>query len=415
MQLEIKRRLSLRLTFLLFAVGSLLSTVTILYVCRKIAQFLLKPSSSVITIPFRAIVEWMVNQIGSVPIQLLVGVLLYTGIYLWLTQGTQRYWEQIRTAVTAVGSGDLDVALPVRGRGELAGMAEQFNKMTAELNSSLGQINSWLEGIAEGRLDDEIAAENSELAKVAKSINQMSLRLKQSIEEERLAERSKNDLITGVSHDLRTPLTSILGFLKAIEEDQYKDEVELRYYVNIAYEKARGLQKMIDDLFEYTRVNHGLPLHASTLDLNTFLHQLVEEFVPQLQQRGLQCQVTATEPPVLIDADGELLARAFENLLTNAIQYGAEGKRIDISIGQRGTAAVVQFINYGEAIPPGSLPHLFERFYRVDASRSKQTGGTGLGLAIAKSIIEAHGGHITVSSNQQRTVFEICFKLGESS
>ncbi|WP_334075734.1 sensor histidine kinase [Paenibacillus sp. A14] len=408
-----KRLMSLRLKFLLFGVGSLLLTVSMLFVCHQLAAYILELRESPFVSPFRWAVREVIQQIGSVPAMAVVGVAVFVTIYMLLTRGTTRYLNELDQALVEVGLGRLDVRIPVRTADELGNMAENLDRAMKGLHSSLQEITGGLEEIAEGRLDRKIPAQTGELAKVSESINSMADRLSRSIEEERRAERSKNDLITGVSHDLRTPLTSILGFLKAIEEDRYKDETELRYYVNIAYEKSQDLKKLIDQLFEYTRIHNGLPLQLSELDLVGFLCQLAEEFVPSLEQTGMVCRVTVGRKQVPILADGDLLVRAFENLMNNAIQYGTEGKYIDIQVGAEEGWASVKFTNYGQEIPSSSLPFLFDRFYRVEGSRSKSTGGTGLGLAIAKSIVDVHQGQISVASNPQCTVFETRFPLAE--
>ncbi|WP_334078179.1 HAMP domain-containing sensor histidine kinase [Paenibacillus sanfengchensis] len=411
--MKMKRLMSLRLKFLLFGVGSLLLTVSMLFVCHQLAAYILELRESPFVSPFRWAVREVIQQIGSVPAMAVVGVAVFVTIYMLLTRGTTRYLNELDQALVEVGLGRLDVRIPVRTADELGNMAENLDRAMKGLHSSLQEITGGLEEIAEGRLDRKIPAQTGELAKVSESINSMADRLSRSIEEERRAERSKNDLITGVSHDLRTPLTSILGFLKAIEEDRYKDETELRYYVNIAYEKSQDLKKLIDQLFEYTRIHNGLPLQLSELDLVGFLCQLAEEFVPSLEQTGMVCRVTVGRKQVPILADGDLLVRAFENLMNNAIQYGTEGKYIDIQVGAEEGWASVKFTNYGQEIPSSSLPFLFDRFYRVEGSRSKSTGGTGLGLAIAKSIVDVHQGQISVASNPQCTVFETRFPLAE--
>ncbi|MBW7461484.1 two-component sensor histidine kinase, partial [Paenibacillus sepulcri] len=189
----------------------------------------------------------------------------------------------------------------------------------------------------------------------------------------------RNDLITGVSHDLRTPLTSVLGFLGYIEQDRYRDELELRQYVSIAYEKSLVLEKLIDDLFDYTRVTSSdIPLKLEQIDLVPFLQQLADESVPALEAAGMICRVHAPSATIIVEGDGELMLRLFENLMTNAIRYGRDGRYLDIELTEeRGLTSVI-FRNYGEPIPVSHLPHLFERFYRVEASRSKKTGGSGL-------------------------------------
>lgn len=215
----------------------------------------------------------------------------------------------------------------------------------------------------------------NKLGEVAFSINQMSIQLKHSIAEERKAEKTKNDLITGVSHDLRTPLTSILGFLEVIEEDRYQDELEMRYYINIAYEKSLSLRRLIDELFEYTRINNGMPLELSELDIAGLIFQLEEEFVPVTENAGMEIRLNMQEGEFKIQADGGLLVRAYENIIANAIQYGQAGKYIDIDIAKDGDVLIVRIQNYGDPIPERDLPFIFERFYRVERSRSKQTGG----------------------------------------
>ncbi|MFX3635658.1 MAG: sensor histidine kinase [Candidatus Pristimantibacillus sp.] len=287
-----------------------------------------------------------------------------------------------------------------------------FFLMSNQIIRYLREITFGLQQIANGNLNYEIAVKSSdELGEVAYNINQMGHKLSTLIEEERKAEKTKNDLITGVSHDLRTPLTSILGFLELIENDRYKDEVELRYYIGIAYEKSLSLKKLIDDLFEFTRVNNGMPLEKIELDLNGFIRQLLEEFVPNLEAAGMKSRVYSDNTSLKIMADGDRLVRAFENLIMNAIQYGQEGRFVDVRLRQENGYAVAEVVNFGEQIPEKYLPYLFERFYRGDQSRSQQNGGTGLGLSIAKSIVELHDGTIAVKSRRGETVFETRFPL----
>jgi len=234
----------------------------------------------------------------------------------------------------------------------------------------------------------------------------MSRELHRSIEEERKAERTKNELITGVSHDLRTPLTSILGFLEVIEQDRYRDEVELRQYISIVYEKSLALRKLVDDLFEYTRISSGLPLSLGRMDLAAFLRQLADEFAPDFENAAMVCRLNLPDGAAEISADGALFARAFGNLLNNAVRYGNAGGYVEIGLRREGREWIIAVTNSGDPIPQEDLPYIFERFYRVERSRSKDTGGTGLGLAIVKSIIEAHGGTITARSGRYETTFE---------
>lgn len=409
--MSLKRLISLRVKFLASTIASLLLSLTILYLCYQAAAYILTLPNTTFWSPIRKVVRGMIQQWGSIPTMIAAGTCIFILTYWLLTRGTIRYLKEIDLALSEVELGQMDVKVPLRTSDELGHLAQRLNATVEGFSLSIREITNGLGEIAEGNLERKIPPQAGELAKIADSINHMADRLNQSIEEERLAERSKNDLITGVSHDLRTPLTSILGFLEVIEEDRYKDETELRYYVNIAYEKTKDLKKLIDQLFEYTRIQNGLPLQKSELDLNGFLGQLAEEFVPILDSAGMICRVSARQVNAVIYADGDLLVRAFENLLSNAIQYGADGKFVDIEISVDKPWARVKFINYGKEIPASSLPHLFDRFYRVDSSRSKESGGTGLGLAIAKSIIDVHQGQVSVTSSPQSTAFEVLLPL----
>lgn len=276
------------------------------------------------------------------------------------------------------------------------------------------EVDEHMEAIAEGKLDKKIPEQSKEeLGKIAKNMNEIIEKLNKSIEEERRAEQTKYDLITNVSHDLRTPLTSILGYLELIDNDKYKDEVELRYYVNIAYEKSKRLNNLINDLFQYTIMkNSTLKLKKELINVIELLNQMVLEFRLQFKKVDIECRTYFSEDKLLIMADAVKMARAFENLITNGMNYGSGTEYIDICTRKENNSAVIEIINYGEPIPSIDVPFIFERFYRVEKSRSGYTGGSGLGLAITKSIIELHEGEIFVESNYERTAFIIKLPLG---
>jgi signal transduction histidine kinase len=313
---------------------------------------------------------WIVNHIGSAPVIAIVGCLLFLAFFFWTSRNMILYLKEIRQGLQQMAAGELDHVISVKAA--------------------------------------------DELGEIASSINILGKQFQQLLQEERNAEKTKNDLITGVSHDLRTPLTSILGFQELIENDRYQDEVELRYFVNIAFEKSQHLKRLIDDLFEYTKLNNGMPLALAELDIVGFTMQLTEEFVPSLEKAGMSCRIQTAEDALWIMADGDLLVRAYDNLIANAIQYGHVGKSIDIRIEKMRDEASVQIVNYGEQVPAEDVPYIFDRFYRVDQARSAESGGTGLGLAITKSIIEAQGGAISVSSTAKETIFETRFPLPHS-
>lgn len=248
--------------------------------------------------------------------------------------------------------------------------------------------------IANGNFNHKVSIVNHNyLEELAIGVNEIVEQLKVSIDEERQAEQAKSELITNVSHDLRTPLTSIVGYVNLIHHDNYRDEVELRYYIQVIYDKVTRLNALMNDLFEYTRVqNKELSLYSVPIDIVELLGQLTVQFRIQVQEANIECRPSFPSQKLMVLADGDKLVRVFENLIINAIAYGSEGRYIDLTAYESNNMITIDITNYGQPIPSTDLPHIFERFYRVEKSRSTNTGGSGLGLAIAKSIVELHKG-----------------------
>ena len=211
-----------------------------------------------------------------------------------------------------------------------------------------------------------------------------------------------------MAHDLRTPLTSIIGYLELLAGNRQIPEDMQHKYIEIAYGKSRRLEKLIEDLFGFTKLNYGkIAMHVGQLDIVKLLGQLLEEAYPNFVEKGLSYDLQSNVPAKTINADGNLLARLFDNLIGNAIKYGADGKRVLVQIHAESETVTVSVTNYGYVIPADELPLIFNKFYRVEQSRSSSTGGTGLGLAIAKEIVDMHGGTINVTSDLDGTVFTV--------
>lgn len=263
--------------------------------------------------------------------------------------------------------------------------------------------------IANGNFNHKVSIlQHNYLKELATGVNQIVEQLKVSIEEERQTEQAKSELITNVSHDLRTPLTSIVGYVNLIHDDNYRDEVELRHYIQVIYDKVNRLNMLMNDLFEYTRVqNKELSLNYVPIDMIELLGQLTVQFRIQLQEANIECRPSFPSQKLMVLADGDKLVRVFENLIINAITYGSDGNNIDITAYEVNNMITIEITNYGQPIPSTDLPHIFERFYRVEKSRSTYTGGSGLGLAISKSIVELHNGTIEVYSDEEKTTFTV--------
>lgn len=273
----------------------------------------------------------------------------------------------------------------------------------------LDHIIGELHYIAQGHLDHRIPFRvNGNQQHVITSVNALVDTITQAMQEERASEKSKDELITNVSHDLRTPLTSIIGYLGLIEDHQYQSEEDIVKYSHIAYDKAKQMKNLVEDLFEYTKVQqHGAPVNLMTVDLGQLLEQVGASFELEADKKGIAINVSCEPTPLSITADPEKLGRLFSNLVANALKYGHGASYIHLTAKQLGEKVVITVADDGEKIPAESVKHLFERFYRVESSRNKATGGTGLGLAIVQSIVELHHGSVTARSDDQETAFVV--------
>ena len=222
----------------------------------------------------------------------------------------------------------------------------------------------------------------------------------------------KNDMITYLAHDLKTPLTSIIGYLSLLNEATDMPKAQQEKYIRITLDKAYRLEKLINEFFEITRYNlQHIELDREWIDLYYMLVQMSDEFYPLLGAHGNNIVLRADEGLKLY-ADAEKLARVFNNILKNAIAYSYENTAIEISAEIAGNEVSIRFTNRGRTIPSKKIDALFEKFFRLDEARSTNTGGAGLGLAIAKDIVTLHGGSITVSSENKQTCF--CVRMPQS-
>lgn len=267
--------------------------------------------------------------------------------------------------------------------------------------------------IADGKSDEKIIIERQdEIGEIAGRINEMTEQINQLITSERDALQSNKDLIACVAHDLRTPITSVKGYLDLALDTKHYDLEQRQKYVRIAQTKANRLEYLIHDLFNYTKLTSGeIILHRSKIDLVQLVEQMVEEFYPLFQEEELECTTKYNISYLEMNMDGELIARAVQNLLSNAIKYGKDGKHVYVELECLEQEVQIRVTNYGLVIPEESIKHLFDKFYRVERSRNVKTGGTGLGLNIAQEIVHLHGGRIQVTSGASGTCFTIALPL----
>lgn len=255
--------------------------------------------------------------------------------------------------------------------------------------------------------DDQIIELPSELHDVEKEMNLIKTNFKRSQQLAKEAEQRKNDLLVYLAHDLKTPLTSVVGYLTLLrDESQISKELRTKY-LSISLEKAERLEDLINEFFEITRFNFTeLTLDISTVNLTRMIEQTVYEFKPMFSEKGLQCTISAASD-IMINCDANKLQRVLDNLMRNAVNYSFSSTTIELLVTQNNEGIKLKVLNHGDTIAKERLDRIFEQFYRLDTARTTQNGGAGLGLAIAKEIVELHGGTISASSENEMIIFEV--------
>lgn len=328
---------------------------------------------------------------------------LVNGIYFLkktLTIGNNYHlWSWQRIFIILMGIGDL-IVLYWR-------LIRRYHQM------QLRHVISELHYIADGHFDHRISfAVRSDLQRVIDSINSLVDSTVNSINEEKASEESKDELITNVSHDIRTPLTSIIGYLGLLKTGNIDSESQKKY-INIAYTKAEQMKSLANDILEYTTLkSNKTKLNLSSLHIYSMLEQVAAGFELEGKKKGIEFEIETRPKDLTIKADPEKLVRVYNNLINNAFKYGIGATKIKLIANLVNKQEVeLRIENNGTKIPAKSLHKIFERFYRVEGSRNTKTGGTGLGLSIVKSVVDLHHGTIRCESNDSWTSFIIRLPL----
>lgn len=266
--------------------------------------------------------------------------------------------------------------------------------------------------IAEGKFGHQVKIEgNDEISKLVQNINFMSVELKDKFEKEKELENAKNELITNVSHDLRTPLTSIIGYIDLIKDKQYEDEGQFKQYLDIVSRKTENLRVMINDLFIYAKLtNKEIKLDFIEINLVHMLAQMLEEFIPLIESKDLNLTKEILIDEARVSVDTDKLVRVFENVISNAIKYSVKPGFIKVKVYKDNGYVVISIQNKVTKGSEVELSKLFERFYKSDKSRGK-VEGSGLGLAIAKDIAKLHQGDIWAEIKENMIMFNVKIPL----
>lgn len=246
-----------------------------------------------------------------------------------------------------------------------------------------------------------------ELSKLCKSINDMSIELGKKIKNEKKIENNKNELITNISHDLKTPLTSIVGYLELLNNKDINEE-DKEKYIKIAYNKSLRLKELVNELFEYTKLtDNNIKIDKVKYNISSLINQIVGESILSFQENNIEVILENPYKDLYYDIDPKLFVRVIENLVKNAEKYSDPNSIFKVIIEKKIEDIEILFINHCEGLNEKELEKIFEKFYRLDKARSSDNEGSGLGLSIAKRIIELHDGDLTVENKNKDIIFKI--------
>jgi two-component system sensor histidine kinase VanS len=266
------------------------------------------------------------------------------------------------------------------------------------------EVNSGIDSLMQG--EDAPIELSPEMVFMEQKLNSLKRTLEKREHDTKLAEQRKNDLVMYLAHDIKTPLTSVIGYLSLLDESPDMPAEQKAKFVNITLEKANRLEKLVDEFFEITRYNfQTVTLSKESIDLYYMLAQMTDEFYPLLAAKG-EMAVLHVPEDMTVYGDPDKLARVFNNVLKNAVAYSPDNSVIDITATVSGDTASIVFTNAG-SISKDKLTAIFDKFYRLDSARSSDSGGAGLGLAIAKEIVISQGGRIYADSGDGQTSFTV--------
>lgn len=286
---------------------------------------------------------------------LILAVIVFISIFIIVTNKKMKYIEEIAAGVRVISSGDLSYRVEEEGKDEIKNLAENINNMASEIQ--------------------------------------------ERIDAERRSEKTKSELITNVSHDLRTPLTSVMGYIGLIKDGKYENQGMMKEYLDIAFNKSNQLKELIEDLFEYNKINNqGIVLDKNKVNIVEFLSQIIEEYIPIFEENEIEVVKKFVDEKSIVEIDASKMVRVFENLFSNAIKYSYKPGTVTVSTFESEGNVTIVIKNKGESIPREKVERLFDRFYRVDEARSSNVKGSGLGLAISKNIVNLHEGEIWAES-----------------
>ena len=275
--------------------------------------------------------------------------------------------------------------------------------MSKSIITPIQKLSEAARKISDGNLDYELGStKKDELGELTNTFETMRIKLKQAQTDQLQYEQNRQELIASISHDLKTPLTSIKGYVKGIQDGVANSPEKLERYMDTIEKTANEMDGLIDELFLYSKLDlQRLPFNFEKIDLYAFFADYVEELAFQLEKEdGTATLAARTDETYLVEADREKLKRAVTNITQNSLKYmNKNSKEIQVKLSSNSDEIIVEIKDNGSGIRQEDIPFIFDSFYRTDTSRNSSTGGSGLGLSIVKKIMDGHGGAVWADSH----------------
>lgn len=284
----------------------------------------------------------------------------------------------------------------------IVGISRYFRrKLEDQIMEPIDKLIDAASRIEEGNFEEPVEYEgDQEFEKLCNTFNNMQASVKESIDRAEADDQARTEMIAGMSHDLKTPLTSIKGYIKGVKDGVANTPEKQEKYLDIAYQKACAMEVLLQKLFYYSKLESGnMPMNLVKTEFGGFLFRLVEDYRGDLKERNTDIVFLAPEEPVMVEIDHDQMYRVTRNIVENSIKYRCrEHVLIQMNLLVKGEEVILKITDDGEGVPEEKLPHLFEQFYRGDETRNSKIDGDGLGLYISKRIVEQHGGQIYASN-----------------
>ncbi len=320
--------------------------------------------------------------------------------YYVLASVQSKFYLPITMAFNIRGAGILGKIFLV-GVGITMAVSTMFAILfTIRISRRFSRLSKGINTFELGNMDVAIPDKSKdEIGKLAASFNGMAVKLKDQVQKEKEFQEQRRQLVSNISHDLRTPLTSIVGYSESLNNGVYEGENEQKKYINIIWKSSLYMEKLLDELLEFSRMEApNFELNLKEDDLAELSREILIEYIPHIEEKGMQLEVEIPDHPVMLKLDRDRISRVLRNLLENALKYGAQGKYLGLLLKESDSHVDIHIKDKGVGIDEQNLSRIFERFYRADKARNSKAGGMGLGLAIAQEIVKKHGGRILAES-----------------